>query len=144
MTTGRINQVTTVRMHRVQHQILAPQRRFLQWGFITRLSIFCLSDLFPHSPETFSAQVLMHSEPMRESPCTSDLTYFRHDLSVSSKRTKITAFREDYQAARMPSKRKAPIAAAYPQVINCKDGFSHRQVIHILLQHRSLLQKNSI
>lgn len=66
--------------------------------------------------------VLTCLEPVKESPCTSDLTYFRQDLPVGYEATEITAFSGDYQQP-VPSERKHTVAA-YPRVINCMTGLA--------------------
>ena len=131
MTTGRINQVTTI-PHRTKVRLTAYSRRSVFPTAGVRYKAFkCLSIPTGLGPRQCSAKGILNSRTSQSYvPLFPDLTNFRPALRV--RRTQIAAFSEDYQqpaaSERCAQSRRIPewIAA---------DRFSHRQLIHIL-QHR--------
>ena len=142
MTTGRINQVTTIRMHMVQHQVLmhkALSSMGVHYKAQKRLSGWVQSQL--EVTFLFKRMYSCSSGPAKESPCISDLTYSRQALPVAFNEQKSPSSKKTTKQPAQ-SERKH-IATAYPQVVFSKGRFSHRQEVHILLQRRHVSQMNS-
>ena len=83
-----------------------------------------------------------YSESVKESPCTSDLTYFRHALFVIF--NKNHSLQRELPSNQRQSRRESHSVMAYPQVINCNSRSSYQQEIHILPQHEHMFHKNRV
>ena len=143
MTTGRINQVTTMPAARGT----SPKRRtaysrrsaFRRLVFVTRLLV-----AFEIRPDTtrnrFPLGSVLAVSVSAQDPLFPDLTSFRPALLVRG-RTRITAFSEDYQqpaaSARCAQPRRIP-----EWLVANRSG--HRQVIHILQQRGHKSQMDSV
>ncbi len=142
MTTGRINQVTTIRMHMVQHQVLmhkALSSMGVHYKAQKRLSGLVQSQL--EATFLFNRMYSCSSGPVKESPYISDLTYSRQALSVAFNEQKSPSSKK---TTKQPARSERMLmVTAYPQVVIGKGRFSHRQEVHILLQRRPRSQMNS-
>ena len=141
MTTGRINQVTTLPAARrlAPSGITAYSRRsaFRRPVFVTRLLV-----AFEIRPDTtrnrFPLGSVLAVSVSAQDPLFPDLTSFRPALLVRG-RTRITAFSEDYQQPAASARCAQPRRIPEWLVAN---RFSHQQLIHIPQQCKHKSQKD--
>ena len=144
MTTGRINQVTTIQMHICATSDTRTTRHFLQWVFITRLRMCLWIFIQSQLKHIFQFQKEIVLIVLRASERIT--LYLRsHTFQTCSFchiATKITVFREDYQVTSDNLKENHSVMA-YPQVVICNSS-SYQQGIHIPLQSGHMFQKNRV
>ena len=123
MTTGRINQVTTIRMHRMQHQVLA------QNAFLNGCSLQGMKkpqEIFHHSPRLLSDSTECTHLPGASERIT---LYLRSHIFQTSSFccmcwTEITAFKEDYQAISTTQKERVHDRGVSPSGFIAKSGLA--------------------
>ena len=135
MTTGRINQVTTIQPRERGMTVYSRRSAFRRLVFVTRLSIFAFTSDRTRPATVFLLVACERTNSQASQiliPLFPDLTSFRPALLVRS-RTKITAFSEDYQQPAAPE--RCAQSRRIPEWLFAIK-FGHRQVIHILQQRR--------
>src|ERR1700754_471193 len=99
MTTGRINQVTTIRSRRRNAALITKVLRSLA-GTFPRLEFIIFFFPLDHKCKTTFPPPKAYWRVQQSTikpPCSLDLTNFRHVSPCPLKGQKITAFDEDYQ-----------------------------------------------
>src|ERR1700729_3897437 len=144
MTTGRINQVATIRnaVKRLNAVLLAPSRVFSlgrSSSTGSKEQTFKPIKVRPYPQVHLPPWGVQASPTIHDQTTLSlDLTKFKH-TSPCPLQTAIVAFGGDYQRPTAPE-RHATVTAD-PRVVYLTDRFSHRQVIHILLLLQALITK---
>ena len=141
MTTGRINQVTTLHMCECKsphtlHRVLVL-RVLSTVGVRYKASKAPKLYVTPQQADTFHRSVLAYRKPASETPCFPISQVSGTALPVQ--RTEIVAFGEDYQQPAAPQ--RCAQSRRIPEWL-VANRFGHRQVIHILQHYKHTSQKD--
>ena len=142
MTTGRINQVTTIQIAQCRATPCTRANKSTFHDGCLLLGFRCLVILFT-TEHDFSTEVYsLIARPANKSPCTSISQISGSFLPVFEK-TEIMTFEEDYQ---QPAKllKEAAQSRRILEWLVAIDRFSHRQLIHTFLHCRQKSQTDII